>query len=397
MLIASENYASQAILEAQGSMLTNKYAEGYPARRYYSGCQAVDDIESTAIDRAKQLFGADHANVQPHSGTQANLGVYIALLNYGDTVLAMNLKHGGHLSHGSPVSFTSKWNRYVHYGVNRETERIDYDEVERLAKEHRPKLLIGGASSYPRIIDFERLSNIAKEVGAIFMVDMAHIAGLIAAGVHPSPVKWADIITSSTHKTLRGPRGGFVLSKQEIAHSLDSAMFPGIQGGPLMHVIAAKAVCFYEALQPDFKSYQQRVVENARILASELQRMGLRIVSGGTDTHLLLVDLRTMGITGRSAEEMLDEVGLSVNRNGIPFDTQSPQVTSGIRIGTPAVTTRGLGPLEMKQIASIIYRVLTNPGDEKVRGQVSHEVQEIATRFPLPMLGGCLSVKEPLL
>ncbi|MFC1925262.1 serine hydroxymethyltransferase [Chloroflexota bacterium] len=384
ILIASENYASQAVLEAQGSLLTNKYAEGYPGRRYYGSCYEVDEIESIAIERAKKLFGAEHANVQPHSGTQANVGAYGALLNHEDTIMAMNLSHGGHLSHGSPVSFTGKLYRFVHYGINRETERIDYEEIERLAKKHRPKLLIAGTSSYPRVLDFERFSKIADDVEAILLVDMAHIAGLIAAGVHPSPLPWAKIITSSTHKTLRGPRGGFILSRQEYAHELDAAVFPGMQGGPLMHVIAAKAVCFYEALQPEFAIYQRQTVENARVLAEELQNLGLRLIAGGTDNHMMLVDLRGMELTGKSAQEALDNVGISVNRNTIPFDPLPPRVTSGIRLGTPAVTTRGLGPPEMKQIAVLIYKVLTNPEDEEIKRQVSREVEDILAGFPVP-------------
>ena len=383
VLIAAENYASQAVLEAQGSILTNKYAEGYPGRRYYGSCQEVDRVEGIAIERAKKLFNADYANVQPHSGTQANAAAYFALLDYGDTVMGMNLAHGGHLSHGSAVNFSGKWYRFIHYGVNRETERLDYDEIERLAKEYKPKLLVAGASSYPRIIDFEKLFYIAEQVGAKFMVDMAHISGLIAAGVHPSPIPWADIVTSSTHKTLRGPRAGFILSKDEYAPRLDSAVFPGTQGGPLMHVIAAKAVAFYEAMQPEYIIYQKRVVENAQVLASELQNLGFRLITGGTENHLMLVDLREMDITGKLAEEALDNVNISVNRNVIPFDPRPAQTTSGIRLGTPAVTTRGLGPQEMKQIALSIHKVLTNPDDKKVRQQVSDEVEGITSRFPL--------------
>jgi len=383
VLIAAENYASQAVLEAQGSILTNKYAEGYPGRRYYGSCQEVDRIEGIAIERAKKLFNAEYANVQPHSGTQANAAAYFALLDYGDTVMGMNLAHGGHLSHGSAVNFSGKWYKFIHYGVNRETERIDYEEIERLAKEYKPKLLVAGASSYPRIIDFEKLFYIAEQVGAIFMVDMAHISGLIAAGVHPSPIQWADIVTSSTHKTLRGPRAGFILSKSEYASRLDSAVFPGTQGGPLMHVIAAKAVAFYEAMQPEYIIYQKRVVENAQVLASELKNLGFRLITGGTENHLMLIDLREMDITGRLAEEVLDNVNISVNRNSIPFDPRPPQTTSGIRLGTPAITTRGLGPQEMKQIALLIHRVLTNPDDEKIKQQVSDEVEGIINRFPL--------------
>ena len=390
VLIAAENYASQAVLEAQGSLLTNKYAEGYPGQRYYGSCHEIDEVETIAIERAKQVFDAEHANVQPHSGTQANAAAYLALLDYGDTVMGMNLAHGGHLSHGSAVSFSGKWYRFIHYGVNRETERLDYEEIERLAKKHKPRLLVAGASSYPRIIDFEKLSFIAEQAGAKLMVDMAHIAGLVAAGVHPSPIPWADVVTSSTHKTLRGPRAGFILSKQEYASQLDAAVFPGMQGGPLMHVIAAKAVAFCEAMQPEFISYQKKVVENAQVLASELQNLGFRLVAGGTDNHLILVDLRGMGITGKLAEEVLDDASISVNRNSIPFDPNPPRVTSGIRLGTPAVTTRGLGSSEMKQIALLIHKVLTNPGDEKIRQQVSEEVEGITTSFPLPKLGSYL-------
>jgi len=384
VFIAAENHTTRAVLEAQGSVLTNKYAEGYPGRRYYSGCQEVDEVERIAVLRAKELFHAEHANVQPHSGSQANAAVYLALLNPGDKVMSMSLAHGGHLTHGSPVSFSGKLYRFIHYEVNRETERLDYDEVERLAKEHRPKLIVTGASSYPRIIDFERFHHIAEEVGAQLMVDMAHIAGLVAAGVHPSPVPWAQVVTATTHKTLRGPRGGFLLAKQGLGKILDSAVFPGTQGGPLMHVIAAKAVCFHEAMQPEFVTYQQKIVENAKTLADELQKLGFRIVSGGTDNHLLLIDLRGTGITGKVAEEALDSVGISTNRNGIPFDPLPPQTTSGLRLGTPAVTTRGLGPQEMRQIASLIHRVLTNLGNEKIKLEASQEVEGITRRFPLP-------------
>jgi len=387
VLIAAENYASQAVLEAQGSVLTNKYAEGYPGHRYYGGCEEIDKVEKLAIQRAKQLYGAEHANVQSHSGTQANVAAYLAFLNHGDTVMGMNLAHGGHLSHGSAVSFSGQWYRFIHYGVNKETERLDYEEIERLAKEHRPKLIVAGASAYPRIIDFERFHYMAEEVGAQLMVDMAHLAGLVAAGLHPSPVPWAEVITSTTHKTLRGPRGGFILSKQEFARRLDAAVFPGMQGGPLMHVIAAKAVAFYEAMQPDFISYQQKVVENAKVLASELEKLGFRLVAGGTDNHLVLIDLRGTGITGKLAEEVLDSVGISTNRNSIPFDLLPPQITSGLRLGTPAVTTRGLGPQEMRQIALLIHKVLANLEDEKVKHQVSQEVKQISQRFPL--FSGC--------
>jgi len=386
-LIAAENYASKAVLEAQGSVLTNKYAEGYPRRRYYGGCQEVDLAEELARERAKCLFSAEHANVQPHSGAQANMAAYFALLDYGDTVLAMRLDQGGHLTHGSQVNFSGRLYRFIPYSVSRDTERLDYAEIEQLAREHRPKLIVAGASAYPRIIDFERFRYIADLVGAYLMVDMAHIAGLVAAGVHPSPVPYADIVTSTTHKTLRGPRGGFILSKSEFASRIDEAVFPGTQGGPLMHAIAAKAVAFGEAMRPEFASYQRAVVENARILASELERGGVRIVSGGTDNHLILVDLSNMGVTGREAEEALDSVGITVNRNAIPFDPRPPQVTSGIRLGTPAVTTRGFGPDEMRSIAQLILKVLTNLGDEKTYDQVRHEVAQISCRFPAPGLG----------
>ncbi len=384
VLIAAENYASQAVMEAQGSPLTNKYAEGYPGHRYYSSCEAVDMVENIAIQRAKQLFGAEHANVQPHSGAQANMAAYFALLNHDDTVLGMGLAHGGHLTHGSEVNFSGRWYRFVHYGVDKETERLNYDEIERLAKENKPKLIVAGASAYPRIIDFEQLRRIADEVGAQLMIDMAHIAGLVAAKVHPSPMHYAHMITSTTHKTLRGPRGGFVLCENEFANRLDAAVFPGMQGGPLMHVIAAKAVAFYEAMQPEFRSYQRAVLENARVLADELQRLGFRLISGGTDTHLVLVDLLGLGITGKAAEEALDGVGISTNRNNIPFDPRPPQVTSGLRLGTAAVTTRGLGPPQMRQIALLIHKTLTNLEDEKVKQQVQQEVEEVSTRFPLP-------------
>ena len=386
-LIAAENYASKAVLEAQGSVLTDKYAEGYPRRRYYGGCEEVDLVEELARERAKQLFGAEHANVQPHSGAQANMAAYFTLLDHGDTVLAMSLAHGGHLTHGSAVNFSGRLYRFIPYRVSRETERLDYDEVERLAREHRPKLIVAGASAYPRVIDFARFRQIADLVGAHLMVDMAHLAGLIAAGVHPTPVPYADIVTSTTHKTLRGPRGGFLLSKAEFASRLDDAVFPGTQGGPLMHAIAAKAVAFGEAMKPEFVSYQRAVVENAQILASELQQGGLRIVSGGTDNHLVLIDLSNMGITGRKAEEALDSVGLTVNRNAIPFDTRPPQVASGIRLGTPAVTTRGFGPGEMRGIAQLIIKVLTNLGDQQTYREVRQAVDEISRRFPVPALG----------
>jgi glycine hydroxymethyltransferase len=384
VLIASENYASRAVLEAQGSVLTNKYAEGYPGRRYYGSCEWVDEAERLATARVKQLFQAEYANVQPHSGSQANAAVYLALLKPGDTVLAMSLAHGGHLTHGSPASFSGKLYKFVHYGVNRETELLDYEEMERLAKEHRPKLIVAGASSYPRSIDFERIRRVADEIGAKVMVDIAHPAGLIAVGIHPTPVPWAQVVTSTTQKTLRGPRGGFILAKQELAKGLDSAVFPGTQGGPLMHIIAAKAVCFHEALQPEFLMYQKSLAENAKVLASELARLGFRIVTGGTDNHLLLVDLRPVGITGRAAEEALDGIGVSANRNAIPFDPLPPNQASGLRLGTAATTTRGLGTKEMKQIAVIIQRLLTSLEDEKLKGRLAEEVRDICDRFPLP-------------
>ncbi len=384
VLIASENYASRAVLEAQGSVLTNKYAEGYPGRRYYGSCEWVDEAERTAIARVKQLFQAEYANVQPHSGSQANAAAYLALLKPGDTVLAMSLAHGGHLTHGSPASFSGKLYKFVHYGVNRETELLDYEELERLAREHRPKLIVAGASSYPRSIDFERIRRVADETGAKLMVDIAHPAGLIAVGIHPTPVPWAQVVTATTQKTLRGPRGGFILANQELAKSLDSAVFPGTQGGPLMHIIAAKAVCFHEALQPDFAVYQKNLAENARVMAAELAGLGFRIVTGGTDNHLLLVDLRPVGITGKVAEEALDSIGVSANRNAIPFDPLPPNQASGLRLGTAATTTRGLGTQEMKQIAAIIHRLLTSLGDEKLKGRLAEEVRDICDRFPIP-------------
>ena len=385
-LIAAENHASKAVLEAMASVLTDKYAEGYPQHRYYGGCREVDLVEELARERAKRLYGAEHANVQPHSGAQANMAAYFALLQPGDSFMAMKLDHGGHLTHGSPVSFSGKLYRFIPYGVNRETELLDYDEVERIAREYRPKLILTGASAYSRVIDFERFRHVADLVGARLMVDMAHIAGLVATGVHPSPVPHADIVSSTTHKTLRGPRGGFLLSTAEFASRLDASACPEAQGGPLMHIIAAKAVCFGEAMRPEFVSYQQAVVENARLLASELQRGGLRIVSGGTDNHLLLVDLRDQGITGKAAEQALESVGIIANRNAIPFDRRPPQVTSGIRFGTPAVTSRGFGPDEMKQIARLIIKVVNNIGDDKTYKEVRLEVEDICSRFPVPSL-----------
>jgi len=383
-LIASENYASRAVLEAEGSFLTNKYAEGYPRRRYYGGCENVDIVEELAIQRAKELFHAEHANVQPHSGAEANMAVYYALLEYGDTVMGMSLAHGGHLTHGDKVSFSGKSYNFVLYGVNRETERIDYQEVERLAKKHKPKLIVAGASAYPRVIDFERLRHIADLVGAKLMVDMAHIAGMVAVGLHPTPVPYAEVVTSTTHKTLRGPRSGFILSQGELASSIDEAVFPRMQGGPFMHAIAAKAVCFYEAMQPSFTDYQRAVLDNAQVLAGELQRQGLRLISGGTDNHLILVDLTEVGITGKQAEEALGAVGIVVNRNAVPFDSLSPRVTRGVRLGTPAVTTRGFGRDEMKHIASLMVKVINNIGDLNIQNQVRDEVSQICSRFPVP-------------
>jgi glycine hydroxymethyltransferase len=384
VLIASENYVSPAVLEAQGSVLTNKYAEGYPGRRYYGSCGNVDEVEILAIERAKNLFGAEHANVQPHSGTQANLSVYSVLLQPGDTVLSMNLAHGGHLSHGSPASSSGQLYNFVHYGVGRETEMLDYEEVEQLAREHHPKLIVAGASSYPRIIDFARFRQIADAVGAKLMVDMAHFAGLVCGGVHPSPVPHAQAVTGTTHKTLRGPRAGFILCEAGMASRVDKAVFPGMQGGPLMHVIAAKAVAFREAAQPDFVAYQRAVVNNAQVLATELERHGFRLVTGGTDNHIVLVDLRGMGVTGWEAERALEAVGISANRNAIPYDPLPPQTTSGLRLGTPAVTTRGLGPEEMKVIAENIAKVLRGKPTEEEIEEVRKEVAEMTGRFPVP-------------
>ena len=383
-LVASENYASQAVLEAQGSFLTCKYAEGYPQHRYYGGCENMDIIENLAVQRAKEIFHAEYANVQAHSGAQANMAAYYALLEYGDTVLAMSLAHGGHLTHGDKASFSGKSYNFIPYGVNRETERIDYQEVEKLALEHKPKLIVAGASAYPRIIDFERFRYIADKVGARLMVDMAHIAGIVAAGLHPTPVPYADVVTSTTHKTLRGPRSGFIMARQELASVIDAAVFPEMQGGPLMHVIAAKAVAFHEAMQPEFADYQRAVLDNALVLTAELQRLGLRLVSGGTDNHLTLVDLEGTGVTGKEAEESLEMAGIVVNRNAIPFDTRPPRVASGIRLGTPAVTTRGFGKEEMKHIASLIMKVITNIGNTDIQTQVKQEVGQVCRRFPVP-------------
>lgn len=382
-LIASENFVSRAVMAAQGSVLTNKYAEGYPGKRYYGGCEWVDKAENLARDRAKAIFGADHANVQPHSGAQANFAVYFALVNPGDTVLGMNLSHGGHLTHGSPVNFSGKYFNIVPYGVRQDTETIDYDEVQRLARESRPKMIVAGASAYPRFIDFPRLSEIAKEVGAYLMVDMAHIAGLVAVGLHPSPVPYADVVTTTTHKTLRGPRGGMILCKAEHAQAIDKSIFPGIQGGPLMHVIAAKAVSFKEAMEPKFKTYQEQIVINAKTLSNELTQRGFRIVSGGTDNHLMLIDLRNKNITGKQAEHALDEAGITVNKNTIPFDPQSPFVTSGIRVGTPAVTTRGMKEVEMKRIAEIIDLVITHNDNSEMLTRAKEMVKALTSGFEL--------------
>ena len=383
-MIASENIVSKAVMQAQGSVLTNKYAEGYPGKRYYGGCEYVDVVEQLAIDRAKNLFGAEYANVQPHSGAQANTAVYFALLEPGDTILGMNLTDGGHLTHGSPVNISGKYFKIIPYGVDKETERIDYDELERLAKEHQPKLIVGGASAYSRIIDFERMAQIAKSVGAYFMVDMAHIAGLVAAGLHPSPVPYADVVTTTTHKTLRGPRGGLILCRDaEFGKQFNKAIFPGIQGGPLMHVIAAKAVAFKEALSDEFKVYQQQVLDNAKALADELVKKGFRIVSGGTDNHLMLVDLRSKNITGKEAQFLLDEIGITANRNTIPFEPLSPFVTSGIRLGTPALTTRGLKEEDIREVADIIADVIENREDSAVIEAAKAKVQAICKKFPL--------------
>ena len=383
-MIASENIVSTAVMQAQGSILTNKYAEGYPGKRYYGGCEYVDIVEQLAIDRAKKLFGAKYANVQPHSGAQANTAVYFALLQPGDTILGMNLTDGGHLTHGSPVNISGKYFKIIPYGVDKETERIDYDELERLAKEHQPKLIVGGASAYSRIIDFERMAQIAKSVSAYFMVDMAHIAGLVAAGLHPNPVPYADVVTTTTHKTLRGPRGGLILCRDaEFGKQFNKAIFPGIQGGPLMHVVAAKAVAFKEALSDEFKVYQQQVLDNAKALADELVKKGFRIVSGGTDNHLMLVDLRSKNITGKEAQFLLDEIGITANRNTIPFEPLSPFVTSGIRLGTPALTTRGLKEEDIREVADIIADVIENREDSAVIETAKAKVQAICKKFPL--------------
>ncbi len=380
-LIASENFVSPAVMEAMGSPLTNKYAEGYPGKRYYGGCECVDIVEDIARDTAKEIFGADHANVQPHSGAQANMGVFFAMLSPGDTVLSMSLAHGGHLSHGSPVNMSGKYFNIIPYGVSKETETIDYEEIRALALKHKPKLILAGASAYPRTIDFAKFAEIAKEVGAYFMVDMAHIAGLVAAGLHPNPVPYADFVTTTTHKTLRGPRGGMILCREEYAKAIDKAMFPGIQGGPLMHIIAAKAVCFKEALSEEFKEYQKNIIKNAKALSEALAEKGFRIISGGTDNHLMLIDLTSMNITGKDAEHLLDSVGITVNKNAIPFDTQSPFVTSGLRIGTPAATSRGFKEEDMKEIAELIYLTISDYENkaEEVRGRV----KALCDKYPL--------------
>lgn len=382
-LIASENFVSEAVLEAQGCIMTNKYAEGYPGRRYYGGCEFVDIAENLAIERAKKLFGADHVNVQPHSGSQANMAVYFAVLQPGDTVLGMNLSHGGHLTHGSPVNFSGRLYNVVSYGVDSETETIDFNEVEDQAKKHKPKMIVVGASAYPRTIDFNAFREIADKVGAVIMADIAHVAGLVAAGLHPSPVPLCEFVTTTTHKTLRGPRGGMIMCKEEVAKVLNSRVFPGSQGGPLMHIIAAKAVAFKEALTPEFKDYQRQIVSNARAMADTLTAEGLRLVSGGTDNHLMLIDVAAQGITGKEAEETLDRAGITVNKNGIPFDTKGPQVTSGIRIGTPAITTRGMKEEEMRTIGRLIARIVKDISDETGVDAVRREVTSLCEQFPL--------------
>ena len=382
-LIASENFVTPAVMEAMGTVLTNKYAEGYPGHRYYGGCEYVDKVETLAIERAKELFGAEHANVQPHSGANANTAVYFAFLKPGDTIMGMNLSHGGHLTHGSPVNISGTYFNIVPYGVNPETETIDYAELERLAEEHKPKIIVGGASAYPRIIDFERMAEIAHKVGALLMIDMAHVAGLVAAGLHPSPVPYADIVTTTTHKTLRGPRGGLILCKEKYAKAIDKAIFPGTQGGPLMHVIAAKAVALHEALQPEFKVYQKAILDNCKALAEGLLAEGFRLVSNGTDNHLLLVDVRGQGLTGKEAEHLLDEAGVTCNKNTIPFDPASPFVTSGIRLGTAAVTSRGFKQEDLKEVAAIIGLVLNNPADLDKQKEAAARVAALCTKYPM--------------
>lgn len=382
-LIASENIVSAAVIEAQGSVLTNKYAEGYPGKRYYGGCEFVDIVEDIARDRAKQLFGAEHVNVQPHSGAQANMAVYFTVLEPGDTVLGMNLAHGGHLTHGSPVNFSGVQYNFVEYGVTKDTNVIDYEDVRAKALEHKPKLIVAGASAYPREINFAKFREIADEVGALFMVDMAHIAGLVAAGLHPNPVPYADFVTTTTHKTLRGPRGGMILTSEAWGKKIDKSIFPGIQGGPLMHVIAGKAVAFGEALQPEFKEYATQVVKNAKVLGESLQAEGIDLVSGGTDNHLLLLDVRSLGLTGKVAEALLDEVNITANKNGIPYDPEKPFVTSGVRIGTPAITSRGFVEEDMKEIAALIAAVLKNPEDEAVKADAQARVKTLTDKYPI--------------
>ena len=382
-MIASENFVSEAVLEAMGSVLTNKYAEGYPGKRYYGGCEFVDVVENLARERAKQIFGCEHVNVQPHSGSQANMAVYLAALNYGDTILGMNLAHGGHLTHGHPLNFSGRSYKIVPYGVTADTEEIDYDELERLAHEHKPRLVLCGASAYSRIIDFERIGRIAGDVGAYSMADIAHVAGLVAAGLHPSPVPHMDFVTTTTHKTLRGPRAGMVMCREQFQKEVDRAVFPTIQGGPLMHVVAAKAVCFKEAAEAGFKDYQSQVIANAKVLAEELSNAGFRIVSGGTDNHLMLVDVFVRGLTGSQAEKALERSAITVNKNAIPFDTQPPMKASGIRVGTPALTTRGMQETEMKHIAAFISEVLAAPEDEAVHKSVRDRVKELCERFPI--------------
>ena len=384
VLIASENYASKAVLASGSSVISNKYAEGYPGRRYYGGCEHVDVVESLAIERARELFGAEHANVQPHSGAQANMAVYFALLEPGDTVMGMQLDHGGHLTHGAKVNFSGRLYNFVSYGVDRETETIDFEEVERLAEEHRPKIIVAGYSAYPRLIDFPRFRAIADSVGAYLMVDMAHISGLIAGGAHPSPLPYAQIVTSTTQKSLRGPRGGFIMCMEDLARDIDFAVFPVMQGGPMMHTIAGKAVCFGQALQPEFSRYAHQVVENCQMLAAELSEAGMRLVSGGTDNHLILVDVTPLGITGRQAEQALESVGIIANKNAIPYDSRPPRVTSGLRLGTPAITSRGMGTEETSRVASMVARVLTNIEDKQLHQQVAAEVRELTAGFPVP-------------
>ena len=382
-LIASENFVSEAVLAAQGSIMTNKYAEGYPGKRYYGGCEFVDIAENLAIERCKELFGADHVNVQPHSGSQANMAVYFAAVQPGDTILGMNLSHGGHLTHGSPANFSGKLYKIISYGVSKDTETIDFDEVEKLAKEHKPKMIVVGASAYPRLLDFNHFRRIADEVGAVIMADIAHVAGLVATGLHPSPVPVCEYVTSTTHKTLRGPRGGLIMCKEAYAKTLNSRVFPGMQGGPLMHIIAAKAVAFKEALLPEFKQYQSQILKNAQAMADELKNQGFRLVSGGTDNHLMLVDLTAKGVTGKDAQEALDIAGITLNKNGIPFDTQGPQITSGIRIGTPALTTRGMKEKEMRLIATYIADVISNINDDSKIKAVAEKVKTLCAQFPL--------------